>query len=522
MIKNYYDVVVIGSGNAGLIAATTLAKMNKKVLLLEKHNLPGGFATSFVRGRFEFEPSLHELCDLGNKSIPGFVYKLFEELGIVVEWQEVPEAYRLVCNKNGNNFDFVLPFGMEEFAQACEKYSKGSYKPVKKLFDICLEMKDAIAYLDECRGKPDTKFLKKKFPNYLTTAPYSLQEVLETLKIPTLARNLIEAYWVYLGLPSSTMSFTLYGIMFIEYIKYKAYVPTNRSHEISQNIITKFQEYGGEVWFNSEALEIIVENKEVKGVVTKHGIINTNHVVSNASPHIVYGKLIKNDLVPKYDRNLANWRKPGPQGFSFYLGLNKSVEELGIHDYSYFMYTTLDTDIQYKNMKNIQTNEEYIVVALNVANKKASPEGTCILSFTTLYFDSWNDVNEQNYFQIKNQIASRFIDDFEKQMKINIKDHIEEIEVATPVTFSRYTSTVNGAIYGYGATPQDSVLVRGSLMDDEVHIKGLRFCGGNAFRAHGYSTTYLSGRTMGLKTFVDIQNNQNKIKTEGLNYVQSN
>ncbi|MEG1353770.1 MAG: NAD(P)/FAD-dependent oxidoreductase [Malacoplasma sp.] len=514
-MDNNYDVVVIGSGNAGLIAATTLAKMKKKVLLLEKHNVPGGFATSFVRGRFEFEPALHELCDLGNKQTPGFVYKLFEELGIEVEWQEVPDAYRILCNKDGKKFDYVLPFGIEAFSQACEKYSPGSYKSVQKLFDICLEMKDAIKYLDECRGKPDSKFLKKNFPNYLTTASYTLKEVLEGLKMPVLARNIIEAYWVYLGLPSSQLSFTLYGIMLLEYIKYGAYVPTYRSHEISQAILSKFQEYGGEVWFNSEVNEIIVENNEIKGVVTKDKIVKTNHVVSNASQHIVYGKLIKNDLVPKYDRNLANWRKPGPQGYSFYLGLNKSIEELKLHDYSYFMYSNLDTDVQYENMKSIEKNNDYIVVVLNVANKKASPEGTAILSFTTLYFDAWNNVNEDNYFQVKNKIANRFIEDFEKQTNIKIKNHIEEIEVATPVTFSRYTSTANGAIYGYGAYPQDSILVRGTLLDDEVHIKGLRFCGGNAFRAHGYSTTYLSGRTIGLKTFVDIQDDIKNSKVEG-------
>jgi len=60
-----YDVVVIGAGNGGLTAAAQLAKEGKKVLLLEQHNLPGGFATSFVRGRFEFEPTMHVLAAYG-------------------------------------------------------------------------------------------------------------------------------------------------------------------------------------------------------------------------------------------------------------------------------------------------------------------------------------------------------------------------------------------------------------------------------------------------------------------------
>ena len=60
-----YDVVVVGAGNAGLSAAITCALAGKKTLVIEQHNLPGGCASSFRRGRFEIEPSLHELCDVG-------------------------------------------------------------------------------------------------------------------------------------------------------------------------------------------------------------------------------------------------------------------------------------------------------------------------------------------------------------------------------------------------------------------------------------------------------------------------
>jgi len=51
-IKGEYDCVVIGAGNGGLDAAARLAAAGVRVLILEQHNLPGGFATSFTRGRF--------------------------------------------------------------------------------------------------------------------------------------------------------------------------------------------------------------------------------------------------------------------------------------------------------------------------------------------------------------------------------------------------------------------------------------------------------------------------------------
>src|SRR5688572_24399091 len=39
-----YDIIVIGGGHNGLTAATTLAKKNKKVLVLEKRSILGGIA----------------------------------------------------------------------------------------------------------------------------------------------------------------------------------------------------------------------------------------------------------------------------------------------------------------------------------------------------------------------------------------------------------------------------------------------------------------------------------------------
>ena len=48
-----YDYIVVGAGLAGLSASLELALNEKKVLLIEQHNIPGGCSSSFCRGRFE-------------------------------------------------------------------------------------------------------------------------------------------------------------------------------------------------------------------------------------------------------------------------------------------------------------------------------------------------------------------------------------------------------------------------------------------------------------------------------------
>lgn len=50
-----YDFIIIGAGMGGLSATNFLAKYNKKVLVLEKNNIPGGLVTSFARKGVHFD-----------------------------------------------------------------------------------------------------------------------------------------------------------------------------------------------------------------------------------------------------------------------------------------------------------------------------------------------------------------------------------------------------------------------------------------------------------------------------------
>jgi len=503
-----YDCVVVGAGNGGLGAAAQLAAKGVKALLLEQHNVPGGFATSFVRGRFEFEGAMHLIADMGPPTAKGSVRSFLEDdLGIHLQWFEVPEAFRLILTDPGEEMDVTIRYGAKEFVDDIEKAVPGSRPYVTNYVELCDEVVDALGYLGASRGNPDRKVLTSKYGNFLKTAPYTVDQVAKAMRIPKRARDIYHALWTYLGVPTSRMNFTVFGGMMSKLIHFGGYIPRNRSHEFTSALEARFRELGGQTEFNTRVDQILVEDGKVVGVVTSHGErIATRHVVANASPTLVYNRLIPaQSEVPEIAYREANARIDGVAGFTVYLGLDASPKELGLHEYSYLIYANMDTAALYETFKSLDTPKAQATSCLNNCVPDCSPPGTTIVAITTLFRpDAWKGVKPEDYVAVKDRIAKGLIADFEKGTGTHISQHIEEVEVATPLTYARYTGSHGGTIYGYEPEPWDSLIPRMMAMSEEKHIQGLEFCGGYSFRCHGYSSAFMSGQTAGLLTLKSL------------------
>ncbi len=508
-LQEFYDVVIVGAGNGGLTAATQLALEGVRVLLLEQHNLPGGFATSFVRGRFEFEATLHELCDFGPRDNKGSIRKLFEnDLNLDVEFVEIPEAFRLICTDKDNPIDIIVPFGTTNFVEAIEKAVPGSKVSLLNYLKLSNEINRAISYLTESQGNPEKEILLKKYKNFLKSVPYSLDEVNNALKIPKKAQEILNAYWIYIGIPTSRVNFTFYSAMHYYFLTRKAYFPKYRSHDFSTAMESKIQEHGGKILYNTRVEKVIVKDGKVIGVQTSKGDkIRTNHVISNASPTILFNDLIyPKEEVPDIAYQFVNARRHAISCFTVYLGLNASAEQLGISNYSYHLFDTMDTEEIYRSFNTLNPPLVQATTCLNNIIPDCSPPNTSMLMITTFFLPGvWDNVNPQDYFKLKSRIANDIISSFEKALDTSIKKNIEEIEIATPQTLARYTGAFRGSAYGYESDPWDSFIPRLMAMNEEKYIQGLEICGGYSSQGVSYTNSLLSGQISAFLTLQKIE-----------------
>lgn len=491
-----YDVVVVGAGNAGLSAAVSCAAQGKKTLLIEKHNLPGGVASSFKRGRFEFDPSVHEICDYGADNDKGHVRLIMEKNGVKVDWITVPDCYRSISTySDGTPMDVTIPCGREAYIAAVESYVPGSRESLEKFFDLIEEIRAAKVYMFD--GTPnDSKYMQKHFPNTLRTCGYDALTVMKALKMPQKAIDIVGVYWPYLGVPLDEVNFFHFGNMIDMYVTRQAVIPHHTSHEISMTFMNRFYELGGEAWFNCRAEEFLFDGDRVCGVRTNLGDVECKQVLASINPNIIYANMMPKELVPEREKKLAAARK-GKFSTKFcmiYFALNRTCEELGLTDYCVFFAGSADSRKEYNNIKSID-NDYNILISYNNLIPDFSPEGTCVISFTKLFSsaEDWGKIAPEDYYKVKDKMIAKCIDDLKKKLNIDITPYIEEVEVATPMTFARYLGTPDGTPYGFEVSEWDGVLARMMDIEADFNVKGLRHIGAGSFFGDGYSSTWING-----------------------------
>ncbi|MDD5070694.1 MAG: NAD(P)/FAD-dependent oxidoreductase [Candidatus Omnitrophica bacterium] len=416
-----YDVTIIGSGIGGLICGCYLTRSNVKTLILEKHDKPGGYCTSFVRNNYIFDVGAH--C-LGSFRQGGAMSKILEELGIL---------HRLELMTS----DVVDIINMPEHKVYVYKDPQ---KTITSLMNNFPNEKDSIhVFFEFIRTKNFLEVVSK-------TKKISFQELLDHYFVDNKLKAVLSVFLGNIGVSPSRASALVSIVLFKEFIFDGGYYPKGGMQKLPDLLCERFLEYGGEIAFSSEVTKIFHDNSKVRGVfVQNKGEVFSDFVVSNIDATTTLTSFLGDES----NMTTVTSLKPSSSAFVVYLGLKQEINLLVDH-FSTWYFSDYDVENCYSTGFDLLNNKDlsYLLCTFPThIDKSLAPEGKGIIrvflgsNYETR--DRWQNMKDVIYNLILSKLNKLFP---------NIESLIETSIIGTPATFQRYTGNRDGALFGWEAS----------------------------------------------------------------------
>uniref|UniRef100_A0A7N6AWX8 All-trans-retinol 13,14-reductase n=1 Tax=Anabas testudineus TaxID=64144 RepID=A0A7N6AWX8_ANATE len=474
-VPDNLDAIIIGSGIGGLGLAVLLAKVGKKVLVLEQHDRAGGCCHTFTEKGFEFDVGIHYIGDLlGNTP---FRCTLDQMTNGQLQWVPLENPFdHVLVGPRENRRRYPIYSGRKRFTDELKKCFPGEEKAIDEYLKLIQTAGRGVwfyALLKSC-PVPLAKFLvytglAKRLSSFFKMASRSLTEVVNELTENKDLRAVFSYIFGTYGNAPKDTSFAMHSLLVTHFLN-GAWYPKGGASEIAYHMIPIIEKAGGAVLVRAPVNRILFnEAKEACGVSVMKGQeeihIHAPMVISDAGIFNTYQKLLPKDLqaMPAIQKQLS-MMKPGEAGLSFFIGLTGTKEELGLEADNYWIFTENNLDeLMEKYMNGNREESAKNVPLLFVASPSAKDStweerspGKSTLTLVSFakyeWFEEWKDGRVKNRGTDYKELKQTFIDSALEMVldmfpKIT-RDKIEYIDAGTPLTNSHYIGSSRGEIYG--------------------------------------------------------------------------
>jgi phytoene dehydrogenase-like protein len=442
-------VVVIGAGIAGL-AAGCYARMNGfDVTVLEMHDKPGGLCTSWQRKGYTIDACLHWL--VGSK--PGTqMYPIWEELGVVQGRKFIDhEVFGRCEDARGSSFTLYCDVDRVEqellrVAPEDRKRSLALIRGIRSFIGAARAQDRALHSGGLLRG---LRFLFTVLPRYVAVFPWlrsTVKDVGESFTNP-LVRAVFSRFWPG-EFPAAALLITLAWAS-----EKNAGYAIGGSLPIARAIEKRFVGLGGRIEYQKKVAKVLVENDAAVGVRLEDGTeLRADYVVSAADGHATIFNMLDGRYVDRRIREMYDTWPRFPALVYVGLGVRRRFDELpGMVGSLRFR---LRQPITVGNSK-----QEWLGIRVYNYDPTLAPEGrtVCVVIFEA-DSDWWHDLysRPEEYGAAKARVAEAVVSGLEQRFP-GIRDQVEMTDVATPVTWERYTGNWRASFEGWLMTRRNAM-----------------------------------------------------------------
>jgi prolycopene isomerase len=473
--RDAYDLVIIGSGIAGLVSAGMVAKTGKSVLVLEQHDAPGGNAHHFKRGSYIFDPAVHLIGD------ETLFDSLLRHLGArdAVRFLPIDHFYRTVMP----GFQLDVPIGRGPYVQAYVDRFPEHAEPLRRYFELCARVHREAHDMPEKAGIVGLDALADSFPTLFRYHKANLAEVLDEHFTDARVRAAVAAPCVWLGLPPSRVSFLTLAQLIFSHVD-GVFVCEGGVQALVDAFVLGLQRNGGEIVLGKKVERILLDGGRAVGVRLQDGTdVKGGLIMSNADARQTYEKLVGFEHLPaQFVKNFLRL-KHSLSAFVYFGATRLDLDALAA-PHQIFSLTSWDHEETFRRILRPEPAALFVTTPTRV-DKGLAPAGEhLVVAVAAVPFDvsgTWKE--------IKPGFAKSMVEGIDGLFP-GFSREITFEESATPLTMERYSLTYKGAIYSWEQSPQQVAVRRPA---HRTPIPGLFLTGQWTSSGGGFLRATLSG-----------------------------
>ncbi|XP_062859644.1 inactive all-trans-retinol 13,14-reductase-like [Trichomycterus rosablanca] len=465
------DAIVIGSGIGGLTAAATLAKLGKRVLVLEQHDKAGGCCHSFTEKGFEFDAGLHYVGQLHENSL--FKVILDQITEGQVEFVKLDDHFdTIVIGSGEQQRKYTVWSGKHEMEEHLKKQFPNDQEALEKFFKLMKISARQTQYLATLKLIPQwvALFLLKSGIADLCSSIFRLVGTSAKTVADSLTSNkdlqMIFSY-IFYGVPPRDSSIVINALLLHHY-KRGAYYPKGGASEIPFHIIKVIKKFGGNVLVRAPVNHILVDdNGAAYGVTVRKGQedveVRAPVIISNCGVFNTFQKLLPPEISAKPEvQNRLTSMTPGQGSLLVFSGFDATQEELGISSTNLWLFKSNDMDgmmDEFFSMGKDDAPENIPMMVITFPSAKdptsqiRHPGKSCmtILAMVSYkWFEEWKDTTVRkrgdDYLEYKRRFANHLFN-WACTHYPKLRDKLVYQEVATPLSNIHYLGAHLGAMY---------------------------------------------------------------------------
>jgi len=439
------DIIIIGAGISGL-AAGCYAQMNGyQTQIFELHYLPGGLCTAWQKHEYIFDGCIHYIFGSG----PGQpFYRVWEELGAVQNLEFVNQTdFMQIRGPAGEVLNVhSYPDALEQHLKAISpedaKLIEGFCRGVCSFKDFDLSMlqqkpKSLMTAADWARmGKEVLPFIRVlgKWGNL------SLQELASQFNHPFL-RRAIPHMFAWPDVP------VMVGMSLLAYLDNRnAGFPVGASLQFARAIEQRYLDLGGEIVYSAQVERVLVADDQAVGVrLYDNREYRADRVISACDGRCTIFEMLRGEYVNRRIKKLYDGHLPIHSQLQISLGVNRDMAQE-----PHWVTHLLDEPVRIAGEDRYEIGVKHYCFDPSLA---PAGKSVVIVMLTTQYAYWQRIYGRRDYSAEEIQEAGILVDRLD-QLYPGIKADIEVIDVATPLSYERFTGNWQGASCGWLLTKE--------------------------------------------------------------------